>query len=196
MYHLSIHRFSPYFDRPADYGIKHFRPYGSYAQVIPAGVDPAQVAYHFVGDYECGSHQCLDLIAEIRREVETWREAWQAQIQLAPGLKIHTPPLLTVTHEADGRWLLRDTRALPGVEEQSWLTWSQAAAALAARPFTPSPEITWALERKVGVLLDGWYVPLATAEPELLQQFELKGGHGGQAAALARPKQEVLLMVR
>jgi hypothetical protein len=64
--------------------------------------------------------------------------------------------------------------------------------ALTAQPFAPTPEITWALERKVGVLVDGWYVPLATAEPELLQEFEAKGGYWED---LARPRQEVLLMV-
>jgi ribosomal peptide maturation radical SAM protein 1 len=174
MYHLSIHRFSPYFDRPADYGIKHLRPYGSYAQIVPAGVDPTQVAYHFAASYESGSHQCPDVMAEIWREVETWQTAWQAKIKLAPSIRLHTPPMLTITCEADDLWLLRDTRGLPGTEENVWLTRRQAESALTPRPFTSTAAITWALERKVGVVLDGWYVPLATADPALLQEFEVQ----------------------
>ncbi|MCK6625838.1 MAG: RiPP maturation radical SAM C-methyltransferase [Anaerolineae bacterium] len=172
MYHLSIHRFSPYFDRPADYGIEHVRPYGSYAQIVPAGVDPAKVAYHFTASYPCGSHHCLDLIEEIWREVEAWQAAWQSSISLAPGIRIHTPPMLTVSREAGERWLLRDTRGLPGTTDNLQLTRSQVAAVMTARPFSPSAEITWALERKLGVILDGWYVPLVTAEPTLLREFE------------------------
>lgn len=171
-FHLLIDRFSPYFDRPADYGLRQIKPFGGYAQLLPDEVEPDQLAYHFVADYDCDSHRQPELMLAIKSELETWQTAWQAAIKLSPTLKMPRPPLLLVTREADSRWLLRDTRGLPGTEESCWLTRSQAAAALVARPFAPTPEITWALERKVGVVLDGWHVPLATAEPELLQQFE------------------------
>jgi hypothetical protein len=134
------------------------------------------------------------LIAEIRRELEAWQTAWQAEIKLTSSIRMRTPPLLAVSREAGSRWLLRDTRGLPGAAERAWLTEPQAAAALTAQPFTPTPEITWALERKVGVLVDEWYVPLATAEPELLLEFEVKEGHRERRVDLARPRQEVLLM--
>ena len=52
------------------------------------------------------------------------------------------------------------------------LALSQAAAALVSQPYVETAEIAWALENKVGVVRDGWYVPLATATPELLQAFE------------------------
>ncbi|MCK6625841.1 MAG: RiPP maturation radical SAM C-methyltransferase [Anaerolineae bacterium] len=170
--HLLIDRFSPYFDHPADYGITAIQPFSGYAQFLPDGVDPAQVAYHFVADYPCEAHQHPELMAEIQAEVDAWRAAWQAELVLSPTLRVPTPPLLMVTREANGRWLLRDTRGLPGVDERAWLNPQQASVALAARPFTSTAEIEWALERKVGVVLDGWYVPLATAAPELLQKFE------------------------
>ena len=49
---------------------------------------------------------------------------------------------------------------------------AQAAVALTARPYVPTEEVAWSLEHKLGVLVDGWYVPLATARPELLVEFE------------------------
>jgi ribosomal peptide maturation radical SAM protein 1 len=179
LHHLSIDRFSPYFDRPADYGIRQIRPFGSYAQLLPPEIDPGQLAYHFVADYDCDSHWQPELIIAIQRELEAWQTAWQATIKMSPTINLYTPPLLRVTREADGRWLLRDTRGLPGMAESCWLTRSQASVALAAQPFIPTAEIEWALERKLGVTLDGWYVPLATAEPELIQEFEASlGGKG------------------
>jgi ribosomal peptide maturation radical SAM protein 1 len=172
VFHLSIDRFSPYFDHPADYGIKNIQPYKGYAQFLPDGVDPAQIAYHFVADYPCESHQHPELITEIQGEVDAWKAAWQTELVLSPTIRIPTPPMLMVTREANGCWLLRDTRGLPGTDERTWLTHQQASAALVAGPFTSTVEIEWALEHKVGIALDGWYVPLATANPELLQEFE------------------------
>jgi ribosomal peptide maturation radical SAM protein 1 len=172
LHHLAIDRFSPYFDRPADYGIQQIRPFGSYAKLLPAGVDPAQVAYSFVGDYPCESHQHPELIAAIQQEVEAWQAAWQQKVRLSRTASMLTPPILRVSREAAGRWLLRDTRGLPGTEEHTWLTHPQASLALTARPLAEAGDIAWALERKVGVLLDGGYVPLATAEPALLQELE------------------------
>jgi hypothetical protein len=171
-YHLSIDRFSPYFDRPADYGLRQLKPFGGYAQLLPEGVDLDQVAYCFVADYDCDSHCHPELIITIQRELKAWQAAWQAAIKLSSTIKMPTPPLLRVSVEADGHYLLRDTRGLPDTEERYWLTRSQASAVLAARPFIPTAEIKWALERKVGVVLGDWYVPLATAEPLLLQEFE------------------------
>ena len=31
---------------------------------------------------------------------------------------------------------------------------------------------TWAIEKRLGVVIDSWYVPLVTASPELLLEFE------------------------
>jgi ribosomal peptide maturation radical SAM protein 1 len=181
LYHLSIDRFSPYFDRPADYGIRQIKPFGGYTQLLPDRVDLDQIAYCFVADYDCDSHHQPELMLTIQGELKTWQAAWQATIKLSPIIEMHTPPLLRVTLETDGRFLLRDTRGLPGAEERAWLTRQQASIALAARPFAPAAEIEWALERKLGVVLDGWYVPLATADPELLQEFEAEVGRSRPA---------------
>ncbi|MCK6625840.1 MAG: RiPP maturation radical SAM C-methyltransferase [Anaerolineae bacterium] len=192
LHHLAIDRFSPYFDRPADYGIKTIKPLGGYASLLPAGVDLAQVAYEFVADYPCESHQHPELIRAIQREVEAWQAAWQAEVELSRAVRMLTPPLLIVTREADGRYLLRDTRGLPGVEERAWLTQRQASLALVARPLAQAGDIAWALERKVGVALDGWYVPLATAEPGLLQMFEAEPEQSGLILELKlQPKESV-----
>jgi hypothetical protein len=69
-------------------------------------------------------------------------------------------------------YLLLDTRRLPGTQAAQGLSYEQASAALAPQPDTETDVVAWALESQVGVLLDGEYVPLATARPELIRAFE------------------------
>ncbi|MCK6625837.1 MAG: RiPP maturation radical SAM C-methyltransferase [Anaerolineae bacterium] len=185
-FHLLIDRFSPYFDRPADYGIRQLEPFGGYAQSLPDEVEPGQIAYHFVADYDCESHRQPELMLAIQRELDLWQTAWEATIKLSPSLTMRTPPLLRVTRETDGGYLLHDTRGLPDTTQETWLSHRQAAVALVARPFESSAEIEWALHRKVGVVRDGWYIPLATAGPELLREFESDVGQSGSTGEAIR----------
>jgi ribosomal peptide maturation radical SAM protein 1 len=176
-HHLRIDRFSPYFDRPEAYSITNLRPLPSYQMILPPGVDPFKVAYHFTGDYESESHTKPDIIEEIEREMAAWQANWDEKnthITLFFGkFKIKELPILEVTQRENGFFLLRDTRGLPGTETEYRLSHEQASVALVPRRFLPTPEMAWALEHKVGVVLDTHqYVPLATASPELLQEFE------------------------
>jgi ribosomal peptide maturation radical SAM protein 1 len=161
--HLSLERFSPYFDRPEAYGVNNLRPIAPYAAVLPPHADVEKLAYHFVGDYECAAYQNPDVMRQIGEEVADWQNCWLS----GPD----SIPILQVTHSGN-IFLLADTRGLPGTQPLQILDRAQAAIALTARPYTPTLEIAWALEHKLGVLVDGWYVPLATAKPDLLFEFE------------------------
>jgi hypothetical protein len=175
-FHLSIDRFSPYFERPEAYGMRNIRPWASYEAILPAGVDPARVAYHFTAEYECATHQYPEVIHEIEKAIGVWRSEWDDSktLNLFFGkFKLKERPVLEVVRQADGQLLLRDTRGLPGTQTEYVLSHEQASVALVPRRFLPTPEMAWALEHKVGVVLDTHqYIPLATAEPELLQEFE------------------------
>lgn len=164
MQHLSIDRFSVYFEQREKHGLCNLRPWGSYAMVLPDGVDPAQIASHFTADYPSGAHQNPKIVFDLYRQVAAWQACWYAQGS--------SPPELSVTRQSDDRFLLRDTRGLPGTQASYTLKRQQAAVALTARRPDQTPEMSWALGHKVGILLDGWYVPLATAEPELLRAFK------------------------
>ena len=45
---------------------------------------------------------------------------------------------------------------------------------LVARPIegTANKKVRWALEGGLGIMMDSWFIPLATAEPNLLMEFE------------------------
>jgi len=161
--HLSVDRFSPYFERPGAYGLRGIAPLCSYAAIYPPGADLEKLAYHFVADYACASHQHLDVIETLAQEIAAWRVRW------TPGGD--GPTVLHVVPAGD-RYLLFDTRGLADTRPLQVLDRGQASVALTARLDLGAPEVAWALENKLGVVVDERYVPLATADPELLAAFE------------------------
>jgi hypothetical protein len=66
------------------------------------------------------------------------------------------------------------------VEDRRTLDRDQAMAALAAGPGLKTPAMEWALNEKVGVRISGRYVPLATATPELIREFEEEASNRGR----------------
>lgn len=154
---LSIDRFSPYFDRPGDYGIAAIRPIPAYAAVHPGNGDGAAIAYHFVGDYRSGWRERPDLAEALSARVDGWRAAWKDRAML---------PVLTVVELSPGRLLLIDTRPV-GVESGTLIDADQARAVLAGKG--DPAVLDWAEERSL-LWRDGdRLLPLAIADPDLLR---------------------------
>jgi ribosomal peptide maturation radical SAM protein 1 len=162
--HLSIDRFSPYFFAPEKYGVTNLRPMASYNSVLPSHADVNKIAYHFMGDYKSGSVENPALIKEIAEELNRWRAVWN---------DLEKPlPVLAVSPISDENYLLFDSRGLEGTEEIQFLTRSQAALVLVGTRVGSEADVQWAMDGKLLVELDGWYVPLATASPQLMNEFE------------------------
>jgi hypothetical protein len=163
MIHLVVARYSPYFEHPEAYGVYNVRPLSSVFAAFPPHADLDKLSLYFAADYASQVHQNMDVIVEIKRELGAWQDRWSRPSE--------RPPLLHVVDLGEN-YVLVDTRNLAGTDTTQVLSRAQAAAALVARPCVEMPELTWALEHKIGVLLDAWYVPLATARPELLRGIE------------------------
>jgi ribosomal peptide maturation radical SAM protein 1 len=172
--HLSLDRFSPYFERPHLYGVRATHPWPGFESILPPGADVRKVAYHFAGEYESASRRRPDLIGRIQEQVAAWQKAWSTHVQFG-GIRVWQPASLEVVGDHEEGFTLLDTRGLPGTSSYVPLTRTQAAVAVAARAAAPGPDLEWALAHRVGVMIDGRYVPLATARPELLQSFEAVG---------------------
>jgi ribosomal peptide maturation radical SAM protein 1 len=171
-FHLTVDRFSPYFERPENYGIEAIGPWPGYKMILPAEANVNKVAYHFSGKYEAASRTHMDLVMQIEREIQKWKASWEKEIKVM-GISMRTPPALRVSREADGQYLLTDTRGLPGTARRSEITREQASVALVGRPYQATPAMEWAVEQKVGLIVDkNYYMPLATARVELLREFE------------------------
>ncbi|HEV2965136.1 MAG TPA: RiPP maturation radical SAM C-methyltransferase [Candidatus Angelobacter sp.] len=165
VHHLSMDRFSPYFNKPEQYGIKNLRPMAAYSSVFPPEAPLEQIAYHFVGDYKSGSRETPEVIRALTQEVERWKAAWDNQGLL---------PALSVIEMVPGSFMLLDTRSGIGQEKILFIDEAHAFVALVGGRTGALPEesVRWALENKVSFMLDGMIVPLAVAEPDLLGRFE------------------------
>jgi ribosomal peptide maturation radical SAM protein 1 len=175
--HISIDRFSPYYNRAQSYGLSNLRPHPVYRAVFPAHTDFGKVAYRFVADYQSGAYRCLPTIGEIARQLELWRASWAVDGREPPSLRI-------IPFGED--YIIRDTRGLPGTEEVQVVDRTQALSALGAGPWMEQDPAAWAVERKLGVVVDGWYVPLLIASPELLAELETQGQEARARTRLTR----------
>jgi hypothetical protein len=162
---LRIDRFSPYFERPHQYGITALRPLPVYRDVLPKDADPSTVAYHFTGTYRSGSLEHPEVMTALANEVRAWQDRWAA----TEG----QPPVLEIVANGDGAFELRDTRGLPGTQACRVIGREEAVALTGAKPIARAQGFyDSAQERKLGLALDGMFVPLATADPELLAALE------------------------
>lgn len=184
---LSIDRFSPYFDRPAQYGIRSARPMDSYFAVLPDGADIPRIAYHFLGDYDSGSLADPGLVSRLEEAVNDWKRLWAAEEG--------DVPLLALVELAPDSYVLMDTRGIPGCQTIRFLNRSEAQAALVSHPLRQSnPASEWAREQGLALALDDWHVALATAGPEVLAGFEsaARGAAGAAPRESLRPVESVL----
>lgn len=161
---LAIDRFSPYYDFPEKYGLSNVRPWKVYSSILPPSSDITKIAYHFTAEYSSESLEHSDVICDFSSQLQGWQAAWETDKA--------APPSLTVIALTNEQFLLLDTRILPDNKEISFATRAQARVALAGHRGPITAEVEWALARRLAVEIDSTIVPLATAEPELIQEFE------------------------
>jgi ribosomal peptide maturation radical SAM protein 1 len=159
--HLSIDRFSPYFDHPDQHGITELRPLATYARVFPAHADIEGLAYHFEGTWSSASKDDRAIRNALWDGAEAWHREW-----------LDDPPVCQLTPQAPGTWLLHDTRG--GGSRTRLLTDAQAQAALVGGPWDRIPAAAWAVREGLALALDGWCVPLALAQRGVLEQAEAR----------------------
>lgn len=157
-------RFSPYFDRPQDFGIEDLRPLPYYAEVLPAQAAIARVAYHFEGRCRTALTEDPTLPIELGRALSHWRHRYYQK----------PAPELSLRRLSAGEFELVDTRGLPGLKERTTLDARQAQIVLWAHPLgqVSAEELSWAQEGQAALPLDGKLVPLATADRELMLELQ------------------------
>lgn len=155
--HLSIDRFSPYHERPADHGIEAVEPIAAYREIYPPGADLDAIAYHFVGRWPSGGKEAPETIGRLWGAVQAWRTRWSEG---------STPDLRLA--RAGAGFVLTDTRGdAPAVHR---LGPDQARAVIAGTP-EGDPVGSWAVRRGFAVPLDGRIAGLAVAAPALFAEL-------------------------
>jgi ribosomal peptide maturation radical SAM protein 1 len=161
--HVSIDRFSPYHSEPTEFGVRNTKPLAGYYDFLPKGAETDRIAYHFTARYRCGAHDHVDVIHKLWREIRRWQAAWKQE-----GGPINEDLRLLRNRES---FVLDDTRDLWLRKRSYSLDEKEASALVTSRPYSGSGLETWALREKLAVTADGWFVPLAVVEPEIILEL-------------------------
>jgi hypothetical protein len=156
--HLKLVRFSSYLENPRLHRITNLRPLEIHKKIYPHWAEIDKLAYEFIGDYPSQAHENPELIREIDNEVETWQKTWKKK-KLVMKYFMNT-------------YVIYDNRDIHPEETTHILDYQQAREVMTYCDYRESETRKWAVEQKLGVVLDSRYVPLVTASPELLREFE------------------------
>lgn len=173
---MSIARFSKYFNNPGMYGISELRPASAESLYLPQAAKLEKLAANFTGCFNSYSLKtCRDkdnIINEIDSHIVSWRGFWQTSRQ----------PVVRLEEISPDKFCIVDTRQFNGSRRSHFVDRNRALEVVGSRPIKIddiTPEIDWACENKLGLIVDHWYVSLITAKVELLLHFEelLKKAH-------------------
>ena len=159
--HLSVDRFSPYHDRPEQYGISGVRPMSAYAEVFPDSCDRERIAYHFEGDYDCAARRDQPLLGELNAAIEAWCALWDGENT--------APPTLAMRRLDDGHFLIADTRP---IRAKAFHIINRARAKVVLLESAPgTPNSAWAVRNRLAVRIGDVIVPLVVADRALFEEF-------------------------
>ena len=155
---MQLMRFSPYVRTPQKYEISKLRPWPAYHVIYPDRADIEKLAYYYHADYPSEAREHPELILKIANEITRWRRVWEnAILKMLPFA---------------GSYIIYDRRNNGAPPKKHFVHRSRAQEVMAYRKYNESEPQQWALERQLGIVVDSWYVPLVTASPELLLQFD------------------------
>ena len=156
--HLRLVRFSSYVENSEYYQVTNLQPLSIYKNIYPDWAEREKLSFYFTGEYPCEAHENPKVIQELANEIEGWKECWQrSHLQMSP---------------FNDDYLIYDNRDIHPKSKTHLVNKKQAQEIMRSVPYTGSENLKWAVAEKLGVVLDSWYVPLVTAAPELLLEFE------------------------
>lgn len=158
---VSYDRFSPYFDRPNEFGISNLRAHPNYPRVYPESVNPVDsFAYHFTGDAKSVSSS-PEFLKGLYEQVKHWVSAWRAE----------SLPILCVIEAQDG-YLVIDSR-IDGKPNVTSINQNDALLITTSSPkCTEIPSEL--IEKKWILFIDGQNVGLASTTSMKLFSIGMK----------------------
>lgn len=170
MFPLKLCRFSRYQQDPGTFGISRLRPAGIYLDTLPSHARADKMAVYFTGDFDAGSIENPECITSLYKQYNRWHGQWTSS-RLFPDL-FPLPVLhLSPCAEAPGRFVLEDTRGLMENQRETIMSREQTHFILNSGPWVNSTEQCRALDAGLAIKSDSRFVPLVSADPNLLQEF-------------------------
>jgi ribosomal peptide maturation radical SAM protein 1 len=151
-------RFSPYFDNQEKYHISNIKPWAVMDMTFPDWADKEKISTYFSSDYPSEAHEHPEIIKELMAQVELWKKTWRKTT-------LTMKPFMDV-------FVIYDNRDIHKKSRTHILDEQQAAEIMTSRRYKETPNLKWAIQEKLAVVMDSWYVPLVTAPIDMLLKFE------------------------
>ncbi|MGD2091095.1 MAG: RiPP maturation radical SAM C-methyltransferase [Candidatus Aminicenantes bacterium] len=168
---LALIRFGNYQVSPGAFGISNLRPAEVHRDTLPLHADLDKITYLFSADFSSQSRENPEIITALWKEYRVWSQAWAVYKAIPLETLL---PTLHLVRKSNELYVLEDTRQLPGQPKRREINRYQAGLLLVARPLETVPDVEahWVVDAGLGVVMESWLIPLTTAEPVLLQEFE------------------------
>ena len=132
-----------------------------YSSVFPENSNVQNLAFHFLGDYDCASYRNRNIIRRIFKDIEKWQTQWQTG-------KI---PILTIKQIGD-YFMLVDTRDVSKISGVRILAENELKMLLAPKKYPKQNEVLgWAIVNRLGVMVGDEFVPFVTADGRLFAEL-------------------------
>lgn len=151
--HICIDRFSDYHNQPELFDITNIRPWEVYRNVYPESADIDNLAYRFIGDYPSAAHENPGVIQKVAEEITQWKQNWK-------DCKLTLMPFM-------GEFMIYDKRDPEQEGKTHVINREQAKKIIQSQKQTDSKDLDWAIENKLAVALDNYYIPLITTSNEI-----------------------------
>ncbi|MGL1893226.1 MAG: RiPP maturation radical SAM C-methyltransferase [Spirochaetaceae bacterium] len=158
IFHMTLVRFSPYFNNPKQYGITNIKPIKSYYDVYPDFVDIDNLAMIFKCEHNEENLNDKTELIKFLELLESWNSRWENNL---------FTPKLEITKLGDGTVILLDTRGIEGCEVKRELSPVEIELLLYPAIYTNSDMENMFIENKVAILDDGFFIPLVIITEEM-----------------------------
>ncbi|MCP4220328.1 MAG: RiPP maturation radical SAM protein 1, partial [bacterium] len=169
MFPLILCRFSKYHTDPGEFDISRLQPAEVHRDTLPAHTDLDKIAYFLSADFPSGSRGNPLAVRQLWDVYQVWFGAWEMYRNIPFDAFL---PILHVAEKTSRQYALEDTRGLPGRPKSIEIDRKEAGRLLVARPLEDAPYALRMQEEGLGVILESWFVPLATAKPGLILELE------------------------
>ncbi len=161
-FHMTLVKFSPCLNYPQKFGISNIKPIDSYRKVFPEWADSDKIAIIHSGDYKYETLNS-DVIERVIKLAQGWRDKWRSEF---------SKPRLHICKQGNGSVVLLDTRGLDGTDLKCELSDNLVRLLLKNCEFTGSSDQIWAINKKIAISEDGYFIPLPTFEDEIRGLYE------------------------
>lgn len=158
LFPLTLERFCLYLDQQEEFRMTNVRPWTVFKLIYPNDADLEKLACYYIAEFPSEAYEHPEIIEQLYTEVNLWKKRWE-----------HSKLMMKAMM---GAYLIHDTREVQKIEETYVVDYQRAKEIMNSRVYDASENLQWALEHKLGVVLDGWYVPLITAPPNVFAAFQ------------------------